>query len=102
MISVAHPFGYTVLVIYLDNLFDWDSEDVKYVCFSCGNEPFFRSGDNFTGNRFCVYPNTDHDTGSNGQTLDLGIYPDVSTDTSLLDILPLWLLSGINSFYFYL
>ncbi|KAK8384923.1 hypothetical protein O3P69_014470 [Scylla paramamosain] len=33
------------------------------------------SGEGYTGDRLCVGPETDHDVGPNGEVLDLGIYP---------------------------
>ncbi|XP_071542387.1 uncharacterized protein [Panulirus ornatus] len=36
------------------------------------------SGENWSGDTMCVYPNTDHDVGSNGATIDFGIFPEVS------------------------
>lgn len=51
-------------------------------------------GEGFTGTYWCVY-NTDHDVGSNGETLDLGIYPSVSLITCYLRSL----LMARQSFY---
>ncbi|XP_037798371.1 uncharacterized protein LOC119593494 [Penaeus monodon] len=43
-----------------------------------GTSPWtFYDGNSWTGSSLCLYPNTDQDTGSQGQVLNYGIYPDV-------------------------
>lgn len=48
------------------------------------------SGPNFSGLSFCVYADTDHDVGSNGEVFDLGIYPNMdslnSPDNSIYSV----------------
>ncbi|KAK7081124.1 hypothetical protein SK128_027950 [Halocaridina rubra] len=39
----------------------------------------FYSGQSWTGSSLCVYPDTDHDVGPQGDFLDFGIYPDITT-----------------------
>lgn len=58
------------------------------------------SGEGYTGERRCVGPDTDHDVGSNGEVLDLGIYPTVSVEYSILHISHLRQCIKLNCFCF--
>ncbi|XP_053631628.1 uncharacterized protein [Cherax quadricarinatus] len=44
----------------------------------------FYNGPSYTGSSVCLYPSTDQDTDGAGSVLNIGLYPDVSTDNNTL------------------